>query len=296
MEIRQLEYFQAICEELHFTRAADKLGITQPTLSYQIKQLEEELEVPLFHRIGKKIALTEAGFILLNHSRNIFRSIDGAREEIAELHHMERGTLTIGTLIGEINDLVSGLLVDFHNKYPGISIKLLALEDVVDPLLQDELDFAVTIFPVDDDRFCKVSLYEEEFYFVAHSSSPLNGKSSVTIEEAMREPIIMFPKTHRCRQLIDAVCSMHGVAWEPVIETSAIKSILSLVQSGAGASILSKTLLELYPGQDMIMIPISNPSLRREVGIAYLKDRYIGKATGAFMKQLTSRFDGIETL
>jgi Transcriptional regulator len=291
MEIRQLECFNAICDELHFTRAADKLGISQPTLSYQIKQLEDELGVRLFNRIGKKIALTEAGAILLGHSRTIFRSIAGAREEISELHHMERGTLTIGTLIGEINDMVSGLLVEFHNKYPAINIKLLALEDVMDSLLQHELDFAVTIFPVEDDRFSKVSLYEEVFYFVVHSDSPLSHQSSVTFEDIMSGPMIMFPRTHRCRQLIETAGMMHGVKWEPAIETSAIESILSLVQAGAGASILSKTLLELYPRQNISMIPISNPSLRREVGIAYLKDRYMGKAATAFMNQLISRFE-----
>ncbi|MCM3628363.1 LysR family transcriptional regulator [Paenibacillus glycanilyticus] len=291
MEIRQLEYFQAICDELHFTRAADKLGISQPTLSYQIKQLEDELEVRLFNRIGKRIALTEAGAILLGHSRSIFRSIAGAREEISELHLMERGTLTIGTLIGEINDMVSGLLVNFHKEFPAINIRLLALEDITNSLLQDELDFALTIFPFDDDRFTKISLYKEEFYFVVHADSPLSHKASITYEEMMQEPIIMFPQTYRCRQLVDTMCTMHGDTLGPVIETSSIGSILTLVQAGSGVSILSKTLLEMNPRPHISMIPIKHPALHREVGIVYLKDRFMGKAATAFINQLVARFD-----
>ncbi|MBW7460997.1 LysR family transcriptional regulator, partial [Paenibacillus sepulcri] len=85
MEIRQLEYFAAICQEKHFTRAAEKLNVTQPTLSHQIKALEDELGVPLFDRIGKKIAITEAGQLLLKHCGQVFNSLSSAREEISEL-------------------------------------------------------------------------------------------------------------------------------------------------------------------------------------------------------------------
>jgi DNA-binding transcriptional LysR family regulator len=286
MELRQLECFIAICEELHFTRASEKLGITQPTLSYQIKLLEDDLGMPLFNRIGKKITMTEAGSLLRNHCGTIFSSLAGAREEILELQHIERGTLSIGVLIGEINELVSGLLIDFHNRYPKVQIKLYGVEDVVEPLVDNDLDFAVTILPLEDERFRKVSLYEEEFYFVMKEDHSLSKNKSIALEEVTKTPVIMFPPTHRCRKMIDLACSVQGFDLNPKIETSTIESLLMLVRSGAGISILSKTLLELYPYPELKVIPLTKPNLKREVGVIYLKDRYMGKAAKEFIELL----------
>ncbi len=102
MELRQLEYFMAICDELHFTRASEKLGITQPTLSHQIKALEDEVGVPLFDRIGKRIAITEAGSVLQHQCTQIFSHLKSALEEIQELKKIERGKIYIGALPGRL--------------------------------------------------------------------------------------------------------------------------------------------------------------------------------------------------
>ncbi|NUU62159.1 LysR family transcriptional regulator [Paenibacillus sp. JW14] len=152
MELRQLEYFKAICDELHFTRAADKLGVTQPTLIHQIKALEDELGIPLFDRIGKKIAITAVGSILYTHACTIFNVMHSAKEQLEELQDGEQGTITIGSLPGELNHLVSLLLVEFNRQFPKIKIRIVAAENVVDPILQNEMDIAVTILPVEDDR------------------------------------------------------------------------------------------------------------------------------------------------
>ncbi|MEK8131658.1 LysR family transcriptional regulator [Paenibacillus filicis] len=294
MELRQLECFKAICEELHFTRASEKLGVTQPTLSYQIKLLEDELGLPLFNRIGKKITITEAGRILQTHCSHIFSSLAGAREEIMELQQLERGTLSIGALIGEINELVSRVLIDFHSQYPHIQIKLFGVEDVVEPLIANDLDFAVTILPLEDERFRKQPLYEEDFYVVAQADHPLAGQATIGFEEVLQEPIIMFPASHRCRQMIDVVCTTLGTDLKPKIETTTIESILMLVRSGAGISILSKTLLELYRQDGLVVIPLANPAMRREVGVIYLKDKYMGKAARSFIELLTAHIRAIK--
>ncbi|WMT42770.1 LysR family transcriptional regulator [Paenibacillus sp. D2_2] len=92
MEHRLLEYFLAVSEELHFTRAAEKLGISQPTLSHQIRLLEHELGAPLFHRSGKKTILTQAGHILLGHAYRVINELKLARQEINELSGLQRGS------------------------------------------------------------------------------------------------------------------------------------------------------------------------------------------------------------
>lgn len=288
MELRQLEYFMTTCEELHFTRAAEKLGITQPTLSHQIKALENELGVRLFDRIGKKTMITEAGMILYKQSHIAIGSLANAREQIQELQQIERGTLSIGALPGELNELVSSQLINYHRKYPNIHIKLIANENVVERVMLNELDFAISILPVDNDKLSIQSLYHESFYFVTNATHPLASHSHIDFEQLVTTPIVMFPETHRCRQLIDSTCLIAGLSLKPFIETTTVDSLFTLVRSGIGATILSKTLIDMYHYADLIKIPIVNPQLSREVVIVSHRDRYLSQAASGFIDLILS--------
>ncbi|OZB90121.1 LysR family transcriptional regulator [Paenibacillus sp. XY044] len=286
MEIRQLEYFRAICEELHFTRAADKLNVTQPTLSHQIKSLEDEIGTPLFDRIGKKIALTEAGRILKSHTAVIFNALQSAKDQMNELLSGERGTLAIGSPPGELNHLVSSLLVDFNRKYPNITIKIVESGNVTEKVLNNELDAAVTILPVDDDRLEKIPLYFEQFYLTVSSNQELAQRKEIDFAEVDRLPLILLPESHKCRQLVDATCRMTGKQMTPFVETNSIGTIFNLVKSGAGVSILSKSLIDLNRDGAVSAIPIVNPTLYRQIVIIYNKDKFLSHASRAFISLL----------
>ncbi|QHW34803.1 LysR family transcriptional regulator [Paenibacillus rhizovicinus] len=287
MEFRQLEYFIATCEELHFTKASVKLGITQPTLSHQIKALEDEVGVPLFDRIGKKIAITEAGMILYKQTKLAVGNLSSAIEQIQELQQIERGTLAIGALPGELNQLVTSLLLDFHREYPKVRIKIFGVENIETRILQNELDLALTILPIEDARIHAIPLYSEDFYFVATAKHPYADRTAIQFDEILNVPIVMFPETHQCRQMVDMTCSLAGFNLNPMIETTTIESLFGLVRSGAGGTVLSKTLIEMYDYDELVRIPIQNPALRREVGIVYHRDKYLGKASRGFIALLT---------
>ncbi|WP_164545637.1 LysR family transcriptional regulator [Paenibacillus albus] len=279
MEFRQLECFKAVCEHMHFTRAAEQLGISQPTLSYQIKLLEDEIGVPLFNRIGKKITMTASGDILSKYCLQIFGALSGFRNEMNELRQMERGELSIAVLIGEINEFVSGLIGDFSRNHPNMKIRLLGTEDVVEPIVNEDADIGVTILLKDyDDRFAKIPIYEEDFYFVMRDDHPMSKHAQIEFDQIRNEDLIMFPMTYRCRQMLDAVSSGLGFKLQPKIETTTINSLLKLIQTGAGVTILSRTLLHLYERQGLVAIPVVNPSLTREIGIVYLKEKYLETA------------------
>lgn len=115
-----MEYFIAVCEELHFTKAAEKIGISQPNLSLQIKALEEEIGTPLFDRIGKRIAMTEAGSILLRHGQSLFQNLQNAFHEIDELLDHHGGSLAIGVLPSEMDYRLTPLFIDFHHRFPNV--------------------------------------------------------------------------------------------------------------------------------------------------------------------------------
>ncbi|MFC4812656.1 LysR family transcriptional regulator [Paenibacillus sp. GCM10023250] len=286
MEIRQLEYFSAICDELHFTRAADKLGITQPTLSHQIKALEDEIGTPLFDRIGKRIALTEAGAVLRTHAAVVFGALRSAKDQIGELQEGERGTLSVGTLPGELNHLAASQLVAFNRQFPNIKIKIDAAEDVAERVMNNELDAGLTLLPVNDDRLLALPLYEERFYMAVAADHPLADAASVPFRDAERLPVIWFPQDHKCRQLIEATCKSCGFVMNPIIETNTIESIFSLVGSGAGVSILSRSLIQLYGNERIRAIPIVAPVLSRQVVIVHNREKFLGRPVKAFISLL----------
>lgn len=225
--------------------------------------------------------ITEAGMILYQQSHIAIGSLTSAREQIQELQKVERGSLSIGALPGELNELISSQLINYHRKYPNIHIKLIANEDVVERVLHNELDFAISILPVEHDKLAIKSLYSESFYFVTTANHPLASHTNIDFEELVTTPIVMFPETHRCRQLIDSTCQIAGLA-------TTVDSLFTLVRSRIGATVLSKTLIDMYHYDDLVMIPIVNPKLSREVVIVSHKDRYLGQAASGFIDLVLS--------
>jgi len=286
MEIRQLEYFMAVSKELHFTRASEKLGVTQPTLSHQIKALETEVGMPLFDRIGKKTALTEAGEILFRHGNQIFQSLQSAKDEIGELQDIQYGRLSVGVLTGELNRLVAALLFAFHQQYPGVQITVTGRDDITGGILRNEIDLALTIIPLEDDRIATVPLYEEDLYLTVASRHPLADAAAIDLEQVKELPFILFPRNYQCRQKIDAAFRTIDAPLNPVIETDAPESILKLVQAQAGVSILSSTFLSMWGHDDMKAIKLENPTIRRQIGLAYHKEKYLGFAARQFITML----------
>ncbi|MCU6710187.1 LysR family transcriptional regulator [Paenibacillus sp. J5C_2022] len=283
MEFRQLEYFMALCKELHFTRASEQLGVTQPTLSHQIKALEIEMGMPLFDRIGKKTTLTSAGQVLFKHGTHIFQSIQSAMEEMRELQEVKSGKLSIGVLTGELTQFVSPLLLTFHKKYPNIQITVIGKDDVVDAIIDNELEIALTIVPIHDKRLTIVPLYEENLYLTVSHRHPLANKKTIDLEQVKNEPFIIFPKNYQCRQQIEAAFKFIKAPLNPMIETDAAETIMSLVQAEAGISILSKTLLHMWGNDQIRMIEIMNPPIRRQIGLVYHKEKFIGYAAQQFI-------------
>lgn len=189
MELRQLEYFMTVCKELHFTRASEKLNIAQPTLSQQIKSLEDDIGIPLFDRIGKKTALTEAGKILLTHSERVFYELEQAEAAIRDLHGLKRGKLTIGSLLSCTNYLLPPVILEFRKLYPNINLTVFGLrtEEIKKGLFENELDLGITFLPVVDGEFETIPLYEEELALAVAVNHPFTLQKEVSMKSLEQE-------------------------------------------------------------------------------------------------------------
>ena len=238
MELRQLEYFMVLSQELHFTKAADRLGITQPTLSHQIRVLENEIGFPLFDRVGKKIAITDVGLILSEQCNNIMSALHNAKEQVNELQQMKSGSLSIAALPGELTDLVSTLLLEFHKNYPDIKVSVTSTDDISEFIMQNKVDFAITIassdLSLDNEKIMKIPLYVEEFYLAISKKQPLARKKQINFSEVEKLPLILFPEKHQCRRLLEQTCLSSQITLCPKLETSSITSLFDLVKSEFG--------------------------------------------------------------
>ncbi|UUZ93637.1 LysR family transcriptional regulator [Paenibacillus sp. P25] len=289
MEFRQLQYFAAICKEMHFSKAAEALCTTQSNLSQQIKFLENELGLPLFDRIGKRIALTEAGQILLEQSQLIFERMDYIQRAITDLKKMEGGRLDIGILPGDGDLLFDALLVDFHRTYPKLSLTVTETTEVYKEVLAGMRDLGVTTVPENpEDQMEVVPLFHEEFALAIRSDHPIAKSKAIPFEQIQQLKMVMFGPDHQITKVIHSCCQEKGVLLDNPIVTSTLSSLLMLVEQGIGACILPRMLLDYLNRNNIAAITLLNPTPSQDICIIYRKDKFLGQAAKLFMELLQS--------
>ncbi|QYR21846.1 LysR family transcriptional regulator [Paenibacillus sp. sptzw28] len=290
MELRQLEYFIAVCKELHFTKAAEKLGISQPTLSLQIKALENELNTPLFDRIGKRIALTEAGSLLLEQSVQILRHLQNAKDSINDLHNNEGGTLTVGALPSDLDYRISNLLIDYHTELPKIRLIVISSVEIPNLVLENEVDIGIGITPIPDDRLEWVPLCREEYTLVVSERHAWAERASVPLNDLMDLQTVMFPKGFIGRELVDDCCRKNGFTVKTILETSTVTSLINLVKANIGATVQPYALIKSMNEPTLRCIQITGGAPYREIGVIHRKDRFLGQAAKAFIQKTVAHF------
>ncbi|MFL1997201.1 LysR family transcriptional regulator [Lysinibacillus irui] len=288
MELRHLEYFLMLSKELHFTKAAEKLGISQPTLSHQIKMLEKEIGYSLFNRVGKKVELTKVGEIVQQEALNIQGTILSISSQITALSNVEIGELKIAVLPGEITDLVSTLCIQFNQLYPNIKVIIETTDQVEKAVLQNQADFGIDFHLTPNDLLQVTKLYDEDFYLI---SNQRNKEQNVSFSSVLDYPLILFPSMHQCRKLLNKASNEVGKPLEPIVETSSIRSILNLVRHGVGRSIVSRTLYDFYETEDLFFQHIEKPSLSRAVYLIMKKDCFINYAAREYIKLLVREIE-----
>ncbi|MFC4807925.1 LysR family transcriptional regulator [Paenibacillus sp. GCM10023250] len=297
MEFRQLEYFAAVCKEMHFSRAAENLCTTQSNLSQQIKFLENELGIPLFDRIGKRIALTEAGTILLDQCHLIFERIDYIKGAITDLKRLEAGRLDIGILPGDGDLLFDTLLINFHRTYPKLSIRVTETVDVYEQVVDGTRDLGVTVVPANpDDRISIVPLFHEEFALAIHADHPFAKSKAIPFEQLQQLKMVMFGPEHQITKVIHSCCQEKGITLENPIVTSTLSTLLSLVEQGLGAAILPRLLLDYLKRHKISAVTLLHPTPSQDICILYRTDKFMGQAAKIFIEELKSFVQSVKEL
>jgi LysR family transcriptional regulator, cyn operon transcriptional activator len=286
LELRLLEYFRTLCKELNFTRAAEVLRISQPTLSHQIKLLEDRLGTQLFHRIGKKVHISQSGYILLEHAEKVFYELEQATIKVQELQGLTRGKISIGCAG---NHLVTPSVMKFHKHYPEIEFSIFdsSTENIIEAVLKNQLDIGVVFSPSPPEQRLKtMHLFDEELCLVVSSQHKLNEQKTISLNEIQSLGLALLPKGFFIRQLIDSYCQQKGFILKPKLELTHLESLRYFVYDHETATILPKSYLLLVSDLEHRIISIVNPSHRESIGVVFREESFSDPTINAFIRHL----------
>ncbi|WP_283135540.1 LysR family transcriptional regulator [Rhizohabitans arisaemae] len=286
MQLQQLTYFVAVADARHFTQAAERAGVTQPSLSKQIKTLEQELGAPLFSRARGNVTLTAAGEALLPLARRILADAETARREVAELAGLRRGRVRLGATPSLCAGLLADTLARFHGEYPGIDLLVeeSGSRDLVRDLARGQLDLALIILPLHggDPALVTEAILRESLVVAAPASEPglTRGKSYMRIEDLRRRPLAMFRRGYDLREATLAACRKAGFEPRFAVEGGEMDAVLRFVEAGLGVAVVPSMVLQSRPL--LRGTPLAPPGLRRTIAIARRPDVEPTHAARAF--------------
>ncbi|MBV4360331.1 LysR substrate-binding domain-containing protein [Pinibacter aurantiacus] len=286
MEFRQLTYFVKAAETLHFTEAASALFVTQSTLSQQIKQLENELGMLLFDRIGKTVRLTEAGSVFLDHARKILFEVEKGRQSITDLNTSVTGELKIGITYA-FSSLILPALSPFLKKYPGIKIQIEYddPEELEKRLKLSELDFMLSFKNDEPDEDLDMQpLFTSSIVMVVAKKHPLASLKKITLKEINNLDLVLPGKGFISRNFLDNLFKTNNIAPNVKIELNDVHSLLTMVESGNWITILNEK--ALIGWKSLVAIPIAGRDLSRKAFILWQKNAYRKKSAGLFAEEI----------
>jgi DNA-binding transcriptional LysR family regulator len=287
MDWRQLEYFRVAGRLQHVTRAAERLGTSQPALSRTLARLEADLGVPLFDRIGRSIRLTRYGELFLRRVESALGQIDEGRLELADLARPDRGTVALGFLRSLGAKYVPQIVRRFSAAYADIRFTFTpnnsaALEEQLE---RGVLDLAFTTVPVAGPMLASTRVTDQELVLIVPRSHRLAHRRQVTLREVANEPFVTFKRGHAFRRLTEGLCQEAGFVPSITFEGDDSSSVPGFVAAGFGVAIASP---ESGSFGGVVGLRISAPSARRAIGIAWAKDRYLPAGARTFRDFVTA--------
>lgn len=285
IELRHLRYFLAVAEAAHFTKAAAKLHVTQPTLSHQIRQLEGQLNLALFDRIGRRVKLTAAGEVLLPHARRVLRELEDAQSALSELHGLKRGELKVG-IVQTVNAcVIPEIVARFSATHTGIKVTCaeLSVDDIETSLESGRLDLGISFLPTQRPLIEGEKLFTEELVAVLPAKHAWQKRRAVAVAELATQSLVLLSSHYCTRQLVDRAFAQARIKPRVQVEMNSVESILSTVRQGRLVSVLP-SLAMCQRDAGLLAIPLIKPTPRRSVGLLWMKGAHRRVAAQAFAR------------
>ncbi len=283
MELRQLNYFLKAAEIQNFTEAAKKLCITQSTLSQQIKQLENEMNVLLFDRIGKRLYLTEAGKEFVPFARQTVHDAELGKQRILDLQNIHTGTLRVG-ITHSLSFGLSLTVLHFMQEYPNIHLEIVSstITDLLEMLKHRDIDFVLSFNFQDNEEIEVTDLFEVPLCAVMSKQHPFAHKKQISLLELNTHSLVLPSKGLNARASLDILLEENHFALEPHLEMNDANILLQLVESSLYVTVLSKA--AIIGRENIVAIPFTDQKHLMVASLLTLKGAYQKTSAKAFMK------------
>jgi DNA-binding transcriptional LysR family regulator len=293
MDLGQIEAFVQVAQHRSFSKAAESLFLTQPSVTARIQSLERDLGEALFERNGRGVRLTEMGASFLPYARRALKALQDGRDAIEGMRNLELGTLKLGSALTVSTYVLPRILKKYCSLYPGVDVSVHTgrSEQVLQMVLNDDVHCALerTVQHAD---IVTVPLYEDDLVLVASPQHKFARSGAATIDEVGRESLILFDKGSSYTALIQNVFRQNGVVPRTLMELDTIEATKKMVEEGLGIAMLPKvsTQRELEIGT-LVPVGVSDAAMpRRQISLIYRKNRKHLRSVQAFFALLADLF------
>ena len=288
--LHQLKVFETVARQGSFTRAAEELYITQPTVSSQIKQLSKAIGLPLFEQIGKRLYLTDAGKELLHTCQEIFTQLDNFEMKVADLQGAKQGQLRLA-VITTAKYFVPRLLGSFCHKYPGIDISLQVTnhQEITRRMLENQDDLYIMSEPPQELDLNSEAFLSNPLVVVANKSHPLVGKENIALKKLDGESFIMREQGSGTRAAVQKLFAKQKISVQVKLELGSNEAIKQAIAGGLGISILSQHCLisEGVTGE-LAILDVERFPIKRNWYVAHLASKKLSVIAQTFLDYLLS--------
>ena len=286
MELRQLKYFVKVAENLSFSKASKALYISQSTLSQQIHQLEEEMNVQLFQRDSHNVALTEAGEELLPYALTTLHSAESCFDRIRDLQQLLTGSLNIGVTYS-FSPILTETLLTFMGKYPEVKLNIFykSMEDLIEMLRHRELDFVLAFKP--SVRYEGVEshvLFDNQLAAIVNAGHELASRDHVSLEDLSKYEVALPMSGLQARNELDRLLARHPVPLKVKIELNEVNILLKLIRDSSLVTVLSES--TIYNNPEVRAVPIRANENEMEGCVHMLSNSYRKHSMKEFIRLL----------
>ena len=284
LTFRQLSVFEAVARHLSYSRAAQEMHLTQPAVSMQIKQLEENVGLPLFEQLGKKIYLTEAGRELSHYSRVIAQQLSEAETVLGDLKGLQRGRLKI-SVASTANYFAPQLLANFSQRFPTVTVSLDVTnrQALLAQLANNEMDMAIMGQPPEGLDLVAESFMENPLVVIAPVKHALAAEKGIPLERLQSETFLVREQGSGTRSAMERFFNQHGIQFQAGMEMSSNEAIKQAVQAGLGLGILSLHTIGLELETNRLkVLDVKGFPIMRHWYVVHRKDKRLSTVAQAF--------------
>jgi LysR family hydrogen peroxide-inducible transcriptional activator len=285
VELHQLRYFVAVAEEGSFTRAAVRLFLAQPSLSVQIRKLEQDIGATLFERTGRQVVLTAAGEVLLEHAGRVLGEMELARERVAEVNGARGGRVTVGVLPSVGAHLLPDVVAEFRRAHPAVRVHIVEHDvsrEFEQMVAAGSLDIAITRMPVSLAGLSSQPLVREPILLLVPPDHPLRERPGVWLRELADESVVTMRPGYGLRDLADRLFAKAGVRPRVVLETGQLSIVHGMVRAGMGVALLP----QLAVGSETCLVRVCDDAAFRQLGVVWRETSRASAPVAAFLRTL----------